>query len=177
VQIDVENAERYGIEYMTEDGKKRYPIVLHCSPSGAVERNIYAMLEKEWMRSEKRGLLPLWLCPTQVRVIPVSDKFLPDAEELCKTLNEKNIRSDIDDRNESVEKKVRYAEMEWVPYSIVIGEKELKSGNMAVRTRKDGLVRNIPLEEAIHEVKKQTEGKPFRTLTLSRLLSMRPKFN
>ena len=87
-QIDIENAKRYEITYTDEGGGRRYPIILHCSPSGAIERDIWALLEKAY-KEEKMGRkprLPLWLAPTQVRMLPVSDKYLEGAEGLMRTL-------------------------------------------------------------------------------------------
>lgn len=78
VQIDVENAERYDINYIDSDGSANRPVILHCSPSGAIERCIYGLLEKEAMKAEEGGvpMLPLWLSPTQVRVLPIADKHM-----------------------------------------------------------------------------------------------------
>ncbi len=127
-QIDVENAKRYGITYMDSDNKKKNPIILHLSPSGAIERVMYALLEKADMEAKagRNPMLPLWLCPTQARFIPVSDKFLKQTEKLADEVASEGIRADVDDRSESVQKKVRDAEVEWVPYSVVIGERELE---------------------------------------------------
>jgi threonyl-tRNA synthetase len=85
-QIDVENAKRYEITFVDEKGEKQYPLILHCSPSGAIERDIYALLEKAYREqmTGKAPMLPLWLSPTQVRFIPISDKFLDKVEELAK---------------------------------------------------------------------------------------------
>ncbi|MGC8812330.1 MAG: threonine--tRNA ligase, partial [Candidatus Aenigmatarchaeota archaeon] len=116
-QIDIENAERYGITYIDKNGKKRHPIILHCSPSGAIERCIYALLEKAYsdQQSGKIPKLPLWLSPTQVRLVPVSNKFLKEAEKIANALEKNCIRVDVDDREETVSKKIREAEVEWVP--------------------------------------------------------------
>ncbi|HDN62891.1 MAG TPA: threonine--tRNA ligase, partial [Candidatus Bathyarchaeota archaeon] len=99
-QIDVENAERYGITYVDKDGEKKYPLILHCSPSGAIERGIYSILEKAYKKQMKGGVpsLPLWLSPTQVRLIPVSDEYLDYTEKLADQIEAEKIRVDIDDR-------------------------------------------------------------------------------
>ncbi len=177
VQIDVENAKRYGITYYDESGEKAYPYILHYSPSGAVERVIYAMLEKAYMDSQrgKKPMLPVWLSPTQVRVIPVSDDYLGCSIDFMKELKDTGIRADVDDRDMSVSKKIREAEMEWIPYIVVIGEKEMKSGKITVRIRGDG-VREMEREELKREVLEKMEGKPRRKLPLPELLSLRPKF-
>jgi len=87
-QIDIENAERYGITYTEEAGEQRHPLILHCSPSGAIERDVYAMLEKAHMERDKGRAprLPLWLSPTQVRVIPVSERFYEDVGKLAERI-------------------------------------------------------------------------------------------
>jgi len=183
-QIDIENAERYGITYVDEKGEKKHPLILHCSPSGAIERDIYAMLEKAYMEQQKGKppSLPLWLCPTQVRVVPVTEQFFNAAEKVVVDLAERDIRADWDDRPLTMQKKVREAEMEWVPYIVVIGQKEVDSGILAVRDRrqtgagKTGKVRTLKLEELVSEIKDRTQGKPFQKLPLPAELSKRPRF-
>ena len=172
VQIDHENAERYGIEFTDSDNKRKKPLILHCSPSGAIERVIYALLEKA--STEKNPALPLWLSPTQVRLCPVNDSFVSYAEEIAGTLD--GIRVDIDDRSEGISRKVRSAEMEWVPFIVVIGEKEKKSKELAVRFRKTDEVKNMPAGELVGLVKEQTTGFPHKPLCLDRLLTKRPVF-
>jgi len=138
VQIDVENAERYGIKYIDSDGSEKRPFILHCSPSGAIERCIYALLEKANMESE-RGIvpmLPVWLSPSQVRVIPVTEKHIEYAEKVA---GEFNCRADIDDREETVGKKIRDAAKEWVPYVAVVGDEEVESGGITVTVRSESL--------------------------------------
>jgi threonyl-tRNA synthetase len=178
-QIDIENAKHYDMTYVDENGEKKYPLVLHCSPSGAIERNVYALLEKAHRESirGKAPILPLWLVPTQVRIIPVSEKFLDEAEKLMKLINCKKIRVDLDDRSLSLGKKVRAAEKEWVNYILVIGEKELESNVLPVRDRTAGKqIRNLTLQELTEEISEKTADKPFKQLTLPKLLSKRPQF-
>ena len=178
VQIDHENSKRYGITYTDADNKKKHPYVLHCSPSGSLERVMYAMLEKAWMETQegKHSILPVWLSPTQVRLCPVSDKFNKYCLGLAEKIGKENIRIDVDDTVESVGKKIRNAEMEWVPYIIVIGEKEKKSGKLAVRFRKTSQVRDMTPEELVKEIRNHTKDMPFRKLPLPVELSKRPIF-
>ena len=176
VQIDHENAKRYGITYTDSDGSKKYPYILHCSPSGAIERCIYAMLEREYMKSPERATLPLWLSPTQVRICPVSDEFLGFAEEVSEKLESRRIRVDIDDRNETIQRKVRDAEVEWIPIIVVVGKKERESGKLSVRFRRTGEIREMALEELAEFVASQTAGFPFVKLSLPKFLSKRPIF-
>ncbi len=180
VQIDVENAERYDISYVNADGKLERPTVLHCSPSGAIERCIYALLEKAAMETEegKVPMLPVWLSPTQVRIVPVSEKHIAFAEEVSKKLD---CRVDIDDRDMSIGKKVREAGREWVPYVVVIGDKELEEGTINVTIRSESeqdkpkKVQITP-EELHVRIKEETAGKPYKKLPLAKYLSARPKF-
>jgi threonyl-tRNA synthetase len=177
-QVDIENAERYDISYVDKKGAKKRPLILHCSPSGSIERCIYAILEKAY-REQKEGkvpILPLWLAPTQVRVIPVSDKFVPQAQKIANKMEKNCIRTDVDDRSFTLQKKVREAETEWVNFVIVVGQKEIDSDILPVRDRKLGKIRNLKFEELINEIRKQTVDKPFQPLTLPRELSKRPQF-
>lgn len=180
-QIDIENARRYGITYVDEKGEKKFPLILHCSPSGAIERDIYALLEKAY-KMQKMGekpMLPLWLSPTQVRIIPVSENFYGEAEKIANILVSHNIRADWDDRPLTMQRKIRDAEMEWIPYIVVIGQEEVKTNIFAVRDRRmkgNKRVRKMKLEELIKEIKEETEGKPFKPLTLPITLSKRPRF-
>jgi threonyl-tRNA synthetase len=177
-QIDIENAERYDITYVDEKGEKRHPLILHCSPSGAIERCVYAMLEKAY-REQKKGnapILPLWLSPIQVRVIPVADRFIEDAEKIVNDIEKHCIRVDLDDRPLTLQKKIREAETEWINYVLVIGQKELDSGTLSVRDRKAREIRKMPLQKFIGEMEEKTENMPFKLLTLPRRLSERPRF-
>jgi threonyl-tRNA synthetase len=177
-QIDVENAKRYNITYVDEKGEKRHPLILHCSPSGAIERCIYALLEKAW-REQMKGaapMLPVWLSPTQIRIIPMSEKHLEHCGKIADALEAKQIRVDIDDRNLTLQKRVREAEMEWIPYIIVFGEKEIESDVLPVRDRKAGKIRKMKLNQLIEELQAQMSGKPFKALPLPRNVSKRPQF-
>jgi len=176
-QIDVENGKRYNIEFVEEDGSKKNPIILHNSPSGAVERVIYALLEKSAKVSKTGGIpsFPLWLSHTQVRVIPVSKEHTEYCEKILAELSANQIRADIDDRDETVGKKVRESETEWIRYSIVIGDKEVNATKLVVRDRNEGKQREITLEELMGEVKAQTKDKPYLPLNLPTHLSTRPQ--
>ncbi len=177
-QIDVESAKRYEITYVDERGEKHYPLILHCSPSGAIERCVYALLEKAYkeQKSGKPPMLPLWLSPTQTRLIPVSDKYLETVEKLADKIEKHPIRVDVDDRPLTLQKKVREAEMEWVPYIIVVGQKEVESDVLPVRDREAGEIRKIKLKELIHEIEEKIIDKPFKPLPLPKHLSKRPQF-
>ena len=175
-QIDVENGNRYGIEFVDENNKTINPIILHNSPSGAIERVIYALLEKcaKDAKEGRKPMFPLWLAPTQVRIIPLKDEFMEFSQNLFDKLTEKNIRVDIDDRNESIGKRIRESEKEWIRYVLVIGDKEVNSENLSVRDRTQSDVRDIPFDDFINEIQTQNQGKPNSTLNLPPLLSKRP---
>ncbi len=178
-QIDVENAKRYDITYVDEKGEKLNPLILHCSPSGAIERCVYALLEKAYKTQQKGELpmLPLWLSPTQVRLIPISDGFTEKVEEISKKMVAQCIRVDIDDRSATLQKRIREAEMEWVPYVIVVGQRELESGVLSVRDReKHGKIQKMKLDELLATIVAKLEGKPFKSLPLPLYLSKRPQF-
>lgn len=176
-QIDVENGKRYNIEYVDEDGTKKNPIILHNSPSGAVERVMYALMEKAAKVSKTGGVpsFPLWLAHTQVRVISVAKEHLPFCDSLLEQLTAGQIRADVDDRDESVGKKIRESETEWIRYTVVVGDKEVASGKLVVRDRNEGKQREMTLQELIGEVKAQTKDKPYLPLNLPRHVSVRPQ--
>ena len=177
-QLDVENAKNYGITYVDADGTEKYPLIMHLSPTGAIERIIYALLERAYMLQQKGSVpqLPLWLAPTQLRVIPVSEKQFDFSRGILKNLSNGKIRVDFDDRDLTLGKKIRDAEKEWVPYIAVIGEKEIKTGKLSVRVRGSKEQKTMKLEELVSLITKQTEGMPFKSLPLNVELSRRPKF-
>jgi threonyl-tRNA synthetase len=177
----VENAERYDISYTDQDGEKKRPVILHCSPSGAIERCIYALLEKEFMEGE-RGMvpmLPVWLSPTQVRIISLGDRHLERCREIAKRLGE--FRVDIDDREETVNKKVRDAAKEWVPYVVTIGDAEMGKDKLPVVVRSESSPGKparveMTVEELIKRLRDDVNAMPARPLPLAESLAKRPKF-
>ncbi|MBP2030944.1 threonyl-tRNA synthetase [Methanohalophilus levihalophilus] len=180
VQIDVENAERYDINYIDTNGEATRPIILHCSPSGAIERCIYSLLEKAAMDADegKVPILPTWLSPTQVRIIPIGTQHLEFAKDVASRLD---CRADIDDRDESVGKKIRNAGMEWIPYVVVVGDNEMESGNLNVTVRaesepKKPMKVEMSVDELNQKIWSEIADMPFQRLPLDQLLSRRPKF-
>lgn len=175
VQIDVENSERFDVRYVDEKGEKKTGPILHTSVPGAIERVVYALLEREamHMKQGKKAMLPIWLAPTQLRIIPVSQ----DQQDYCSKLVEKvsahRLRVDFDDRNETLGKKIRDAEREWVPYIAVVGSKEVDSGKLAVTLRASGEKKEIMFDEIVNIIEKENSGKPFEKLSLSQFLSKR----
>ncbi|MCD4799433.1 MAG: threonine--tRNA ligase, partial [Methanosarcinales archaeon] len=180
VQIDVENAERYDINYIDRQGEAQRPTILHCSPSGAIERIIYGLLEKQYMRTQAGGvpILPIWLSPTQVRVIPVTERHMEAALEVEQMLG---CRVDIDDRAETVGKKIRDAGMEWIPYVVVLGDEEFASGDLSVTVRSESQPKKpkqvkMKAWDLSARVKAEIAGLPYKGLALPVYLSMRSKF-
>jgi len=166
VQLDVDDAERYGITYFDENGESKGCIINHSS-IGSIERWIYAILE-EALKKEKPEL-PLWLAPTQVRFIPVGAEFVDDCVKLAKSLD---ARADVDDRDDSVSKKIRDAEREWINMIIVFGQKEKEGNKLPVRFR-SGEVKEMALDDIQRTIETELKHRPFRKLTLPMLLSKR----
>jgi threonyl-tRNA synthetase len=176
VQIDVENSDTYDLSYITREGKKERMLILHTSISGSIERVIYALLEREAKKiaDKKVPMLPVWLSPTQVRVVPITDKHLEYANDIAGQFELEAVRVDVDDRPETLEKKIRDAEKEWVPYILVVGDKEMESKKFSVRLRETGERKILSMEELAVILRSRLKGKPFDKLSLSRYLSKRP---
>lgn len=173
-QIDVENAERYGITFKDKDNNNKFPLILHCSPSGAVERVIYALLEKAEL--SKNYSLPYWLSPTQIRLLPISEKYNQKAIELAEEFNKKNIRADIDDRSETSSKKIVDSEKEWIPFSIFVGEKETSDEVFTLRERGKKQLEKISKQELIIKLRALQKQMPWKSISLPLLLTKRPTF-
>lgn len=182
-QFDVENAERYGIYYVDNDNKKKYPLILHLSPSGAIERVIYALLEKAWMgeQDNKAGMLPVWLSPEQVRLLPVSDRHLKFVEKISEELEREGIRVSVDDRELSIPKKVFQAKQAWIPFIIVVGDREIESKKLPVVIREESEVKKDKLEIVdvaglIKLIKSKVKGMPNWPLPVPKYMSKQPIF-
>lgn len=175
-QIDIENGHKFGITFTNEKNDQTHPIILHNSPSGAIERVIYALLENTAKQISKniKPYLPIWLSPIQIRIIPINNKFIEYCDNLAEQLTTNKIRVDIDDRNYSTSKKIRLAETEWIPYVLLIGDKEIISNHFNIRERHTGNIVLGSIEHLANKIKKQTEGKPFSKLNSTRYVSARP---
>ncbi|MGC8835387.1 MAG: threonine--tRNA ligase [Infirmifilum sp.] len=176
-QIDFGNAERFGITYTDEKGERKHPVIIHTALIGSIERYIFAVFDTAAQKS-KRGeqpSLPLWLAPVQVRVIPFSKEYLKNADEVADTFEKEGVRVDVDDRDESVGKRVRDAEVKWIPYVIVIGKKEAETGKLSVRIRGQGQL-EMTLEELVERINKELQGYPRVSAMLPRYLSKRPSY-
>jgi len=179
VQIDVESSRRFDISYHDRDGQVIHPPILHCSPTGSIERVICAMLEGTGRMTVPS--FPVWLAPTQVRILPVAERHNGYAKGLMEQLNAAAIRCDLDDREESVGKKIREAGMDWVPFVVVVGDQEEESGLLTVTIRsksepKKPYKEQLKAEDLIAVVRNETVLKPFRPLYTPRLLSKKPRY-
>ncbi|MGE5827261.1 MAG: threonine--tRNA ligase, partial [Micromonosporaceae bacterium] len=174
VQIDVENTERFDINYVDSDGAKKHPLLMHTSVSGSIDRNVFAILENQAMRVARgeKAMWPLWLAPTQVRLVPTSDSHIEGALRLADRIP---FRVDVDDRDIKMGKKIREAEKEWTPYILVIGDRELAGGDLTVRPR-IGEQMTMSLDAFVEKLSQESAGKPLRSANTPRLLSQRPIF-
>ncbi|MCD8207919.1 MAG: threonine--tRNA ligase [Bacteroidales bacterium] len=127
IQVDYNLPERFELEYTGTDGQKYRPVMIHRAPFGSMERFVAVLLE------HTGGKLPLWLSPEQVSILPVSEKFADYAKKVCELMNNSDIRAQIDDRNETMGKRIREAELKKVPIIVVVGEKEEANGTVSVR--------------------------------------------
>jgi threonyl-tRNA synthetase len=174
VQIDVESAERFDIEYTDGDGAHNPPI-LHYSPSGGIERVMAALLENG--ATMETPQLPTWLSPTQVRFIPVRPgEHLDHCDGLVDDLEAAGIRADVDDRDETVGKRIARAETDWVPYYVVVGGDEIQGDTLGVNVRAAADERDMTLDELRETVLADVEGLPQRTRYLPRHVGDHPNF-
>jgi len=132
VQIDYNLPERFELEYTGADNTKHRPVMIHRAPFGSMERFVAILIE------HCAGKFPLWLTPEQVKILPISDRFNEYAESVSKVLENHDIRALVDDRSEKVGKKIRDAELEKVPYMLILGESEAKDGTVSVRKQGEG---------------------------------------
>jgi threonyl-tRNA synthetase len=172
-QIDVESSlefmydkdgkkrQKYDIKFIDEDGSVKYPIILHNSPTGGIERVLWGLIETAIRNKDK--IVPgfkTWLSPIQVRILTISDEQNDYAEKVLQILTKKSYRVDFDDRNETIGKKIRQAEVEWIPYIVIIGQKEQENQEISIRKRLIG--------ESFGP--KKNTSKQFNNVKLSKLL-------
>ena len=127
IQVDYNLPERFELEYIGNDNQKHRPIMIHRAPFGSLERFVAVLLE------HTGGKLPLWLTPDQVNIVPVSEKYEEYAKKVCDLLNISDIRASIDDRNETLGKRIRESELKRIPFLVIVGEKEMNEGTVSVR--------------------------------------------
>ena len=154
IQIDQMLAEKFGMEYTDKDGTKKNPYIIHRTSIGCYERTLALLIEKY------AGAFPTWLAPVQVKILPIADRHLDYAYEIKKKFEESNIwRVEIDDRSEKLGYKLREAQLEKVPYMLVVGDKDVQAGTVSVRSRKEGDKGAMEISEFIAQIKEEIDNK------------------
>ncbi|MBR2134918.1 MAG: threonine--tRNA ligase, partial [Bacteroidales bacterium] len=159
IQVDYNLPERFGLEYTGADNLKHRPIMIHRAPFGSMERFVAVLLE------HTAGNLPLWLTPDQCVVLPVGEKYVDFAKKVCNSLKNCEIRASIDDRNETIGKRIRENELKKMPYLLVVGEKEMESGCVAVRKQGGenlGVMKVEDFASMINEKIREELGEPVK---------------
>ncbi len=146
IQIDMLLAEKFGMEYTDSDGQKKRPYIIHRTSLGCYERTLAYLIEKY------AGALPTWMAPTQVKFLPMGDGEVAYCEEIAAKMMNLGIRAEIDKSNNTIGYKIRAAQQEKVPYMLVVGAKEIENGTVAVRSRKDGELGAIPVDQFITDL-------------------------
>ena len=153
IQLDMQLPQRFDATYIGQDGEKHRPVMIHRVLLGSIERFIGVLTE------HYAGKFPVWIAPVQVKILPISDKFNDYAQEVKDALFAKGLRVEIDDRAEKIGFKIREAQLEKVPYMLVVGEKEVEAKAVSVRSRDKGEMGSLPLDEFIAMVCKEVEDK------------------
>ena len=153
IQVDYTLPERFDLTYIGEDNAKHRPVMIHRAPFGSMERFIALLIE------HCAGKFPLWLTPVQVKILPISDKFMEYAENVLNKLKNADIRAEIDDRSEKIGKKIRDAELAKIPFMLVIGEREMNEEKISVRRQGKGDLGSKNLEEFVEMVNEEVESK------------------
>lgn len=153
IQIDQMLAEKFGMEYVDKDGSRKNPYIIHRTSIGCYERTLAYLIEKF------AGAFPTWLAPTQVKIINIADSHLEYAQEVAKKLSNYGIRVEIDDRNEKIGKKIREAQLEKVPYSLIVGDNEVQDKTVSVRKRSVGDIGVVALDEFIERILTEINNK------------------
>ena len=146
IQIDMLLAKRFGMYYIDDKGEKALPYILHRTSLGCYERTLAYLIE------EYAGALPTWLMPTQVKILPITDRTVAYSNALCEKLDAYGIRAEVDARNEKIGFKIREAQMQKIPYMLVIGDKEAEEGTVAVRSRKEGDLGAQPFDAFLQKI-------------------------
>ena len=153
IQVDQLLAEQFDMEYTDQNGQKVRPYIIHRTSLGCYERTLAYLIEKY------AGAFPLWLAPEQIRVLPLSEKLLDKAQEITDTLTKYGFRAETDIRNEKIGYKIREAQLQKVPYMLVVGEREAEAGLVSVRSRKEGDLGTMPLDDFIAKALKEVADK------------------
>ncbi|NLG92975.1 MAG: threonine--tRNA ligase [Clostridiales bacterium] len=153
IQIDQMLAKKFGMEYVDADGKKKNPYIIHRTSIGCYERTLALLIEKY------AGALPMWLMPEQIRVLPISERLHADADKVVKKLQAAGFRVTCDTRNEKIGYKIREAQLQKIPYMLIIGDKEAQENTVSVRSRKDGDIGSMPIDAFLAKAAEQVATK------------------
>ncbi|MBR2100924.1 MAG: threonine--tRNA ligase, partial [Eubacterium sp.] len=153
IQIDRMIAEKFGMEYVDSDGQKKNPIIIHRTSIGCYERTLALLIEKY------AGAFPTWLASVQVKFLPIADRHQDYAREMMGKLQEIGVRCEIDDRSEKIGFKIRSAQMEKIPYMILVGDKDIEANTISVRSRKNGDEGATTIDEFIARIKEEIDSK------------------
>jgi len=156
IQLDFQLPERFELEYMGADGEKHRPIMVHRVVLGSIERFIGIMIE------HFAGAFPLWLAPAQVKILPIAGRHHEKAFEIQRALDAAGLRVTVDDRSEKIGYKIREAQLQKVPYMMLVGDKDIEAGTISVRHRKDGDLGAMPLQEFLDQAKAEIDSKEIR---------------
>ncbi|MBI5540776.1 MAG: threonine--tRNA ligase [Bacteroidia bacterium] len=151
IQVDYNLPERFELEYIGNDNQKHRPVMIHRAPFGSMERFVAVLIE------HTAGKFPLWLTPEQAVILPISEKYNEYAKKVENLLNNSDIRSLIDDRNEKIGKKIRDNELKRIPYLLIVGEKEEQTGTIAVRKQSEGDKGSMTIEDFANHIKKEVD--------------------
>ena len=153
IQIDMLLAKKFGMEYVDSDGEKKTPYIIHRTSIGCYQRTLALLLEKY------AGALPTWMAPTQVRVLPISERTMEKSTEIYQQLRAAGLRVELDERSEKIGYKIREAQMQKIPYMVIIGEKEAEAGTVSVRSRHDGDLGSMPVDDFLNLIKEVIDTK------------------
>ena len=151
IQLDYQLPERFKLEYVGEDGEKHRPVVIHRAILGSLDRFMAFLLE------EYKGAFPTWLAPVQVKILPIADRHIEYSNKIKDELLKKHIRAEVDTRQEKTGYKIREAQLQKIPYMLILGDKEQEAGNVGVRSRKDGDIGQMSLEAFIAKIQDEIE--------------------
>ena len=156
IQIDPYLAEKFDMEYVDRDGEKKHPFIIHRTSIGCYERTLALLIEKY------AGAFPLWLAPTQIKLLAVADRHLDYAYEIKNKLEAEGFRVEVDSRSEKIGYKIREAQLEKVPYMFIVGDKDIEAGTVSVRHRKEGDLGAMQLSDFIALAKEEIETKAIK---------------
>ncbi|MGN1114744.1 MAG: threonine--tRNA ligase [Oscillospiraceae bacterium] len=146
IQIDMLLAERFGMYYVDKDGQKKLPYIIHRTSLGCYERTLAYMLERF------NGVLPLWLAPEQARILPIGEEHVEYANKIAQKMTELGMRVTVDSRDENIGPKIKASRLERIPYMFIIGDREMESNSVTVRSRKEGELGAVPVDDAINKL-------------------------